>query len=83
MAVGGTLFAIPTAAEIPIVQTLAAAGLGPLGAGVLLTTLPAISLPLLAMAGRAFPKRVLACLATCVALVGISTGPVALALGLS
>src|SRR5215203_7327123 len=79
LAVAGTLFVIPTAGEIPIVQTLTAAGLGPLGAGVLFTTLPAISLPSLVMAGWVFPKRVLASLALWVALMGLVTGLVALA----
>jgi uncharacterized membrane protein YraQ (UPF0718 family) len=83
LAVAGTLFVIPTAGEIPIVQTLTAAGLGPLGAGVLFTTPPAISLPSLVMAGWAFPKRVLASLALLVALMGLVTGLVALAFGLS
>ena len=83
MAIGGTLFVITTAGEIPIVQALTAAGLGPLGAGILFTTLPAISLPSLVMAGWAFPKRVLAMLAILVALMGIVTGLVALGFGLS
>jgi hypothetical protein len=74
LAVAGTLFVIPTAGEIPIVQTLTAAGLGPLGAGVLFTTLPAISLPSLVMAGWVFPKRVLASLALWVALMGLVRG---------
>jgi len=83
LAVAGTLFVIPTAAEIPIVQALMSAGLTPLGAGVLFTTLPAISLPSLLMAGWAFPKRVLVCLALCVVLMGLLTGLVALAFGMS
>jgi uncharacterized membrane protein YraQ (UPF0718 family) len=73
----------PIAGEIPIVQILTAAGLGPLGAGVLFTTLPAISVPSLVMAGWAFLKRVLASLALWVALMGLLTGLVALAFGLS
>jgi uncharacterized protein len=83
LAVGGTLFVIPTAGEIPIVQALTTAGLGPLGAGILFTTLPAISLPSLVMAGWAIPKRVLAMLALLVVLMGLVTGLVALAFGLS
>ena len=83
LAIGGTLFVIPTAAEIPIVQGLMSAGLGPLGAGVLLTTLPAISLPSLLMAGRGLPKRVLFALAASVALVGLLMGLIALVLGFS
>ena len=83
LAVAGTLFVIPTAAEIPTVQALMSAWLTPLGAGVLFTTLPAISLPSLLMAGWAFPKRVLVCLALCVVLMGLLTGLVALAFGMS
>ncbi len=82
LAVGGTLFVIPTAAEIPIVGALVAAGLGPLGAGVLLTTLPAISLPSLMMAGRGLPRRLLLAIAASVAVAGLLAGVVALALGL-
>jgi hypothetical protein len=50
---------------------------------VLFTTLPAISLPSLFMAGWAFPKRVLACVALCVALMGLLMGFVALAFGMA
>jgi uncharacterized membrane protein YraQ (UPF0718 family) len=58
LAVGGTLFVIPTAGET-------------------------ISLPSLVMAGWAFPRRVLATLALLVTLMGLATGLVALAFGLS
>lgn len=59
LAVVGTLFVIPTAAEIPIIGALMAAGvgMGPLGALVL--TLPALSLPSMLMVRRAFPGRVI------------------------
>ena len=69
LAVVGTLFVIPTAAEVPIIQTLQHAGLGPAGSGALLVTLPAVSLPSLAMLGRAVPPRVTLFLAlgTCAA----------------
>lgn len=83
LAIGGTLFVIPTAAEIPIVQGAMLAGLGPLGAGVLLTTLPAISLPSLLMAKQGLPTRVLLMVAGSVALMGMLTGIVALAFGFS
>jgi uncharacterized membrane protein YraQ (UPF0718 family) len=56
----GTLFVIPTAGEVPIVQTLLAHGMG-IGAGVaLLITLPAISLPSLFIVRNVFPAKVLA-----------------------
>ena len=83
LAIGGTLFVIPTAAEIPLVQGSMLAGLGPLGAGVLLTTLPAISLPSLLMAKQGMPTRVLLAVAGSVVLMGLLTGVVALVLGFS
>ncbi len=44
MAIAGCLFVIPTAAEIPIVQTMMLAGMGR-RALALLITLPAVSVP--------------------------------------
>ncbi|WP_206813054.1 permease [Paradesulfitobacterium ferrireducens] len=73
-ALGGTLFIIPTAAEIPIVQSLMSYGLG-VGPGVaLLMTLPAVSLPSLIMIKRVFPMKVILFVAGAVALLGILTG---------
>jgi len=63
LAAAGTLFVIPTAGEVPIVQTLQHLGLGPAGAAALLVTLPAVSLPSLAMLGRAAPLRLLVLIA--------------------
>jgi uncharacterized membrane protein YraQ (UPF0718 family) len=62
LAAAGTLFVIPTAGEVPIIQVLQHFGLGPAGAAALLMTLPSVSLPSLAMLGRAFPWRVVAAL---------------------
>ncbi|VEC02904.1 FIG006303: protein yraQ [Klebsiella pneumoniae] len=45
MAIAGCLFVIPTAAEIPIVQTMMLAGMGTAPALALLITLPAVSVP--------------------------------------
>jgi len=59
LAAAGTLFVIPTAAEVPIVQILQQFGLGGAGAAALLITLPAVSLPSLAMLGRPLPTRAL------------------------
>lgn len=59
MAVAGCLFVIPTAAEIPIVQTMMLAGMGIAPALALLLTLPAVSVPSLLMLHRAFPARAL------------------------
>ncbi|WP_025693862.1 permease [Paenibacillus durus] len=57
-AIAGTLFVIPTAAEIPIIGTFLSFGFGTGAAGALLVTLPAISLPSLLMVYRSFPRRV-------------------------
>ncbi len=59
MAVAGCLFVIPTAAEIPIVQTMMLAGMGIAPALALLMTLPAVSLPSLIMLRKAFPAKAL------------------------
>lgn len=82
LAVAGTLFVIPTAGEIPIIQTLMAFGLGAGPAGALLLTLAPVSLPSLAMVWRAFPRRVLLLLAGLTALAGLAAGLLAMALGL-
>lgn len=74
LAIVGTLFVIPTAGEVPIVQVLMSYGLGPIGAGVLLVTLPAVSLPSVAMLGRSFPLRTLAVVMTAVMVLGALAG---------
>lgn len=56
----GTLFVIPTAGEVPIVQTLLAHGMSIGAAVALIITLPAISLPSLFIVRKAFPAKVLA-----------------------
>jgi hypothetical protein len=68
------LFVIPTAAEIPIVQTLMSFGLGAGPAAALVLTLPAVSLPSLLMVRKAFPARVLVFVAAAVVVVGIVGG---------
>ncbi len=82
LAVTGTLFVVPTAGEVPIVQTLMRFGLGTGGAGVLLTTLPAVSLPSLWMVGRSLPVRVLVFVACSVAVLGLVSGAAAVVLHL-
>lgn len=74
LAVTGTLFVIPTAAEIPIVQTMLAFGLGIGPAATLLITLPAVSLPSLLIIRRAFPSRVLILVISGVIFAGILSG---------
>ena len=73
-AVAGTLFVIPTAGEIPIVQTMMSFGLGTGPASALLLTLPAVSLPSLLMISKSFPRRVLFFVGFAVILLGIACG---------
>ena len=80
LALAGTLFVIPTAGEVPIVQTLMAFGMGAGGGAALLVTLPAVSLPSLVMVGRAVPARVLLFIAGSVVLLGVLSGFAASAL---
>lgn len=82
LAVAGTLFVIPTAGEIPIIQTMLGFGMGAGPAGVLLLTLAPISLPSLVMMGRAFSWRLLVVLAVVTAMLGIVAGEIAVLLHL-
>lgn len=77
LAVAGTLFVIPTAGEIPLVQSLMSYGLGLGGAGALMITLPAISLPSMAMLSQSVSKKLLLELAAWVAVMGLVTGVLA------
>jgi len=78
MAIVGCLFVIPTAAEIPIVQTMMVAGMGMAPALALLITLPAVSLPSLMMLRKSFPAKALWLTGTLVALCGTAVGGIAL-----
>ncbi|OIQ80448.1 putative permease [mine drainage metagenome] len=80
MALAGTLFVIPTAGEIPIVQGMFALGMGVGPAAALIMTLPAVSLPSLAMLGSVFSLRVRLVIASAVVLSGIVAGLVAMRL---
>ena len=80
LAIAGTLFVIPTAAEIPIVQTMMSLGLGTAPAVALLMTLPSISLPSLLMLRKDFDTRVLVAVASLTMLVGVISGLVGAAL---
>ncbi|MCM3453742.1 permease [Heyndrickxia oleronia] len=73
-AVVGMLFVIPTAAEIPIIQTFMSLGLGGGPAAALLITLPAISVPSLIMVARSFPKKVLYFVMGSVVVIGVISG---------
>ena len=78
MALAGTLFVIPTAGEVPIVQAMFALGMGAGPAGALIMTLPAASLPSLAMLGRVFSLRIRLVIAAGVVLSGIVAGFIAM-----
>lgn len=73
-AIAGMLFVIPTAAEIPIIQTFLSLGLGNGPAAALLVTLPALSLPSLLMVSKSFPKRMLIFVVLSVVVIGIVSG---------
>jgi len=80
-AVAGTLFVIPTAGEVPIIQGMLALGMGVGPAGALLMTLPPISVPSMAMLMRSFSPRLLIIVTLSVIAFGIGGGLLAIALG--
>jgi uncharacterized protein len=82
MAVAGMAFVIPTAGEVPIVQSLMALGVGAGPAAALLVTLPAVSVPAAVMVSRVLPQRVVWFVAAGVAVSGLACGLVATLLGL-
>ncbi|WP_066372634.1 permease [Neobacillus fumarioli] len=73
-AIAGMLFVIPTAAEIPIIQTFMSFGLGGGPAAALLIALPSVSLPSLLLVGRSFPNKVLFFTAGSVVILAIISG---------
>lgn len=74
----GTVFVIPTAGEVPIVQTLMHAGMGAGPAAALMMTLPAVSAPSLYIVRNVFSARVLAMTAAAVFVCGIVAGVAAM-----
>ena len=80
-AVIGTLLVVPTGGEIPVLLGLSALGAGSGMLGVLLVTLPALSLPSMVMVARALSVRVTALLAAAVAGGGLLAGLVLAGLG--
>lgn len=74
MAIVGMLFMIPTAAEIPIVQTMLSLGMGMAPAVALLMTLPSVSLPSLLMLRKDFDGNVLVVVGLLTVLVGVVSG---------
>ncbi|MFT4067668.1 permease [Paraburkholderia sp.] len=81
LSIAGTLFVIPTAGEVPIIQAMLSFGMAAGPAGALLMTLPLVSVPSLAMLARSFPRRVLTMVALAVAVCGVVSGLLAVALG--
>jgi len=81
LAIAGTLFVIPTAGEVPIIQAMLSLGMGVGPAGALLMTLPPISVPSLAMLVRSFTPRVLAVVTLSVVAFGVVGGTLAVGLG--
>ena len=73
-AVIGTLIVIPTAGEIPILQGLALLGVSTGVLGALLITLPAVSLPGIAMVARSFGRRATCATAAVVVAAGLVGG---------
>jgi uncharacterized protein len=80
LAVAGTLFVIPTAGEVPIVQAMLSLGVGVGPAGALLMTLPPISLPSLAIISRSFRPLTLVLVTLSVMAFGIAGGLLAIGL---
>jgi uncharacterized protein len=81
LAIAGTVFVIPTAGEVPIVQAMLALGMGAGPAGALIMTLPPITAPSLAMVTRSFRPAVLAAVVAAVVAFGIAGGVMAVGLG--
>jgi uncharacterized membrane protein YraQ (UPF0718 family) len=81
LSIAGTLFVIPTAGEVPIIQAMLSFGMAAGPAGALLMTLPLVSVPSMAMLGRSFPKRVLSVVALAVVVCGVVSGLIAASLG--
>jgi uncharacterized membrane protein YraQ (UPF0718 family) len=79
-AVAGTLFVIPTAGEVPIIQAMLSLGMGVGPAGALLMTLPPVSVPSLAMLLKSFSKKMLAAVVAAVIAFGVIAGLLAAAL---
>ncbi|OMH31649.1 permease [Tersicoccus sp. Bi-70] len=77
----GAVLVIPTGGEIPVIVGLVAAGASMGVAGVLLITLPALSLPSVIMVARSFGWRALLPTAAVVVVGGVAAGGLLLALG--
>jgi uncharacterized membrane protein YraQ (UPF0718 family) len=80
LAVAGTLFVIPTAGEVPIVQAMLSLGVGVGPAGALLITLPPISVPSLAIISRSFRPHIILLVTLSVVAFGVAGGLLAVGL---
>jgi uncharacterized membrane protein YraQ (UPF0718 family) len=80
LAIAGTLFVIPTAGEVPIVQAMLSLGVGVGPAGALLMTLPPISVPSLAIISRSFRPLTLLLVTLSVVAFGVAGGLLAVGL---
>jgi len=80
-AIAGTVFVIPTAGEVPIIQAMLALGIGVGPAAALLMTLPPVSLPSLVMLMRSFKPRLLMLATAGVIGFGVVSGMLAVGLG--
>ncbi|OBI46961.1 permease [Mycobacterium colombiense] len=78
-AIVGTLLVIPTAGEIPVLQSLALLGASSGMLGALLITLPAVSIPGAAMVARSFGWKAIAA-STCVVMAAGLLGAIMLSL---
>ena len=79
-AVVGTMLVIPTGGEIPVVAALLAVGAGSGTVGALLITLPALSVPSVAMVGSALGWRATTAMTAAVAVGGVLGGLVLIGL---
>ena len=79
-AIAGTLFVIPTAGEVPIIQAMLSLGVGVGPAGALLMTLPPISVPSLAIISRSLRPQTLLLVTLSVVAFGIAGGLLAVGL---
>jgi uncharacterized protein len=73
-ALAGTLFVIPTAGEVPIVQVMLSFGVAAGPAAALLMTLPPVSAPSLAMTARVLGRRAIFTIVLMVVAVGMIGG---------
>jgi uncharacterized protein len=80
-AIAGTLFVIPTAGEVPIIQAMLSVGVGVGPAAALLMVLPPVSVPSIAIVARAFSFRILAMVTMGIIGIGIVAGMAAVLLG--